>query len=432
MAPRLAKRSSHIFILIISCLSLMVSHSLGSYIRGRATDDIDLSLHLSPNIPNLQDTIEMAHLSVLVYGFISNHATNCSSFSEIYDAYITSHPQYSTFLQGQYVCHLYERDEQDTQVMIVSKTPPKHSLQNGYIAVVYAGTDDFRTALTDADILTSVFGPEINGTHPLVPEENIRVHKGFNNAVFRNDLFDRIKSKIHEIRQAQNDSSMRILTTGHSLGGADAVLTAVALKLQPDWKDELIESISFGCPKTGNWAWRDFVNSIDKLGIWRVVNGLDIVPRLPPGIRFHHVGHTLQLDGDRAKAYWLHDGDKSLGYRGIPFGWNTLPYILAPAAAVEHIVTHYTKYLDQKSTLDKDTYYFNDFEKVDGRTDDQIDDQIPKDDDIWNNPPDDEELTLSRYETEFAEVIAMEYLYFANTDRQEVFTFSSKLETKTS
>jgi hypothetical protein len=408
----------------------MISHSLGSYVRGSRNEDIDPALRLSPNIPSLQDTIEMAHLSVLVYGFISNHATNCTSFTDIYDAYITSHPQYSTFLEGSYFCHLYERDEQDTQVMIVSKTPPKDSMQKGYIAIVYAGTDDFRTALTDADVLTTVFGPEINGTHPLVPEENIRVHKGFNNAVFRNDLFDRIKDKIHEIRREQNGMPMRILTTGHSLGGADAVLTAVALKLQPDWKDELIESISFGCPKTGNWAWRDFVNSIDKLGIWRVVNGLDIVPRLPPGIRFHHVGHTLQLDGDRAKAYWLHDGDKGLGYRGIPFGWNTLPYILAPAAAVEHIVTHYTKYLDQKSTSDINTYYFNDFEKVDGRTDDQVDDEIPNDDDIWSNPPDEEEMTLSQYEHDFAEIIAMEYLYVSKHDRREMFSLSSEVGTE--
>jgi hypothetical protein len=408
----------------------MINHSVASYIRGSLNEDIDPVLRLSPNIPSLQDTIEMAHLSVLVYGFISNHATNCTSFTDIYDAYITSHPQYSTFLEGSYFCHLYERDEQDTQVMIVSKTPLKQSMQKGYIAIVYAGTDDFRTALTDADVLTTVFGPEINGTHPLVPEENIRVHKGFNNAVFRNDLFDRIKVKIHEIRREQNGMHTRILTTGHSLGGADAVLTAVALKLQPDWKDELIESISFGCPKTGNWAWRDFVNSIDKLGIWRVVNGLDIVPRLPPGIRFHHVGHTLQLDSDRAKAYWLHSGDKSLGYRGIPFGWNTLPYILAPAAAVEHIVTHYTKYLDQKSTSDINTYYFNDFEKVDGKTDDQVDDEIPKDDDIWSNPPDEEEMTLSQYEHDFAEIIAMEYLYFSKHDRCEMFSLSSEVGTE--
>lgn len=428
MVPRSAQRPIQSFLTVLLCISLIISHSLASYIRGTRNEDDNPVLRLSPKIPSLHDTIEMAHLSVLVYSFMSNHATNCTSFPDLYDAYISSHPQYSTFVQGSYVCHLYERDEQDTQVMIVSKTPSKHSKQNGYIAIVYAGTDDFRTTLTDADVLTTIFGPEINGTHPLVPEDNIRVHKGFNNAVFRNDLFDRIKDKIYEIRQEQDDAPMRILTTGHSLGGADAVLTAVALKLQPDWKDELIESISFGCPKTGNWAWRDFVNSIDKLGVWRVVNGLDIVPRLPPGIRFHHVGHTLQLDGDRAKAYWLHNGDKGLGYRGIPFGWNTLPYVLAPAAAVEHIVTHYTKYLDQKSASDSHTYYFNDFEKVDGRTDDQVDDQMPNDDDIWNNPPLEDEKTLSQLEHDFAEIMAMEYLYFLNHDRHDIFSLSPKVD----
>ena len=110
-------------------------------------------------------------------------------------------------------------------------------------------------------------------------------------------------------------------TTGHSLGAAASVLTAVAMKLQAEWEDELVFSINFGCPKTGNTAWRDFTNSIEGLGIFRVVNGHDLVARLPD-IRFHHAGHTLQLDRSAARIYWLHDGDENLGYSGIYYGWS--------------------------------------------------------------------------------------------------------------
>ena len=173
---------------------------------------------------------------------------------------------------------MYERDEQDTQVLVLSKQIAASSLaslssstnirNHGYIAVIYAGTDDFRSILTDTDILTKTFGPTSeNGTHPLVPHDNIRVHAGFNNAVFKHGLFDRIKHQLKSIKE--NNPNFRLFTTGHSLGAADAILTAVALKLQDEWKDELVLSVNYGCPKTGNWAWRDFVNEMDGLGIWR-------------------------------------------------------------------------------------------------------------------------------------------------------------------
>jgi hypothetical protein len=305
------------------------------------------SITASPMIPLLNDTVEMGHLSAMVYGFRGKHHVqlNCSSFSTIYETYMNQfNPSVFINSDGILKCHMYECDEQDTQVLIVSKSiKDVRKAKTGYIAVVYAGTDDFRSVLTDTDILTKVFGPtDENGTHPLAPSDDIRVHAGFNNAVFNNGLFDRIRKTINEIKFDNPD--FRLLLTGHSLGAADSVLTAVAMKLQPEWKQELISSINFGCPKTGNWAWNNYVNSMDGLSIWRVVNGLDLVPRLP-GIRFHHVGHTMQMDGKMARAFWLHDGDKSLGYRGVPYGWNTLPYVLAPAAAFEHLLRHYNRYL---------------------------------------------------------------------------------------
>ena len=143
-----------------------------------------------------------------------------------------------------------------------------------------------------------------------------RVH----NAVFKNGLFDRIYDHITSFKR--DNPSTRIFTTGHSLGASDAVLTAVALKIQDEFEDEDIHSINFGCPKTGTRKWREYVNGLDKLGVWRFVNDLDLIPRLP-GVRFHHVGHTVQMNSDAMRGYWLHGGDKSLGYAGVPYGWNS-------------------------------------------------------------------------------------------------------------
>jgi len=144
------------------------------------------------------------------------------------------------------------------------------------------------------------------------------------------------------------------------------------------------------------------VNTMPQLGIWRIVNGLDIVPRMP-GARFHHVGHTLQLDRSGARAYYLHEGDVDLGYAGIPFGWNTLPYALAPVAAYGHLMNHYSDYINDKSTRDPTKFYFDGFETIKGGSqiyynDDEGDDKSDSDSDSDsdnedgnddNAPPDD-------------------------------------------
>jgi len=234
----------------------------------------------SSKIPNLDDTIELGHLSAMVYGFRRKHAAqNCSAFPAIYQNYMNEF-QPSVFIHSNatFTCHMYERDEQDTQVLLLSKEFGEEQQGQGYIAVIYAGTDDFRTMLTDTDILMKTFGTTgDNGTHPLVPpgRDDIKTHAGFNNAVFKRGLFDRIKHHVHDIKG--DHPNYRLLTTGHSLGAADAVLTAVALKLQEDWKDELVLSINYGCPKTGNRAWREYVNEMDGLGIWRGKCGVDCV-----------------------------------------------------------------------------------------------------------------------------------------------------------
>lgn len=331
--------------------------------------------------------------------------------------------------------------------MVVSRTHPISSYN--YVAIVYAGTDDFRNALTDTNIRTKVFGPQpedYEGTdddgdenddddqdeyQPFVSSD-IRVHAGFNNAVFKHGLYPEIRDTVLEIQQQL--PTIRIVTTGHSLGAADAILTAVALKVDLAKRitpnathtspldyhynaTQSIVSLNFGSPKTGNGPWREFVNSIPGLGIWRMVRGVDLVPRMP-GMRFHHVGHTVQLDSKAAGAYWLHNGDHELGYRGVPFGWNTLPYALAPAAAYEHLIGHYTKYLSQKSNVDPEKYYINHFEAYRSGDHDESDDDdgVPSDD--YYVPPENgnstsTSLTVEEYLDQYAE----QYLKYCEIER---------------
>ena len=117
-------------------------------------------LSLSKNIPPLEDTIDLALLSSLVYEFEIEHDTNCSSFPSIYSDF-TNNQDSSLNGNVTFHCHLYERSDQDTQLMIVSRQStsssnliiPTHENEGvddkRFIAVVFAGTDDFRNTFTD-------------------------------------------------------------------------------------------------------------------------------------------------------------------------------------------------------------------------------------------------------------------------------------------
>ena len=79
------------------------------------------------------------------------------------------------------------------------------------------------------------------------------------------------------------------------------------------YPNEAIRSINFGCPKVGNVEWGMYINSLQpedeiteertekgKIGkgsfeIFRFVNKIDLVPRLPELPLLIHVGHTLQM-----------------------------------------------------------------------------------------------------------------------------------------
>jgi len=242
-----------------------------------------------------------------------------------------------------------------------------------YVAVVYAGTDDFKTFLTDAHVRMTKFGPappsntsSSSNLQPFIDgiPSGVNVHAGFNNAVFGYDLMERVLdavTSVMEVDRTNNDNEVerKVLTTGHSLGGADSVLCAVVLS----YYFTFVTSVSVGCPKTGNGVWRGYVNSIPNVAVWRVVNKLDLVPRMPD-FRFKHAGHTIQLGHKVTKAYYHHDGDSDLGYRGVPFNWSASSYFLAPIAGYDHLIGQYIKYLTKKCLSDEDKYYVNRFERI--------------------------------------------------------------------
>ena len=92
-----------------------------------------------------------------------------------------------------------------------------------------------------------------------------KVHRGFY------DAFNAVKSDIKD--DLANHAGAPIYVTGHSLGGALAILAMRYLA-----SDSLGACYTFGGPRVGNSLFADDI----KTPIYRIVNAADGVPRVPP------------------------------------------------------------------------------------------------------------------------------------------------------
>lgn len=139
----------------------------------------------------------------------------------------------------------------------------------------------------------------------ILPDEDRRevaLHRGFEAAL------DAVWSELCE--RLDGCSFKHLWITGHSLGGALAVLTAYRLatdKAFTELAGKLRGVVSFGQPRVGDWHFAsDYEqlrspDDVMSLGLktFRVVNKDDVVPRMPPPqLGFRHVGRILYVAAD--------------------------------------------------------------------------------------------------------------------------------------
>lgn len=110
------------------------------------------------------------------------------------------------------------------------------------------------------------------------PDEKLpMVHKGFNeyvNTVLEATMQDGSSSK-EFVEEIKNNPKVRVLLTGHSLGGAVATLMAerlVSMGIEK-WR---VPVITFGAPAVGNAAFAKVYG--DNILLWRVTNTADPIP----------------------------------------------------------------------------------------------------------------------------------------------------------
>lgn len=139
------------------------------------------------------------------------------------------------------------------------------------LIIAFRGTQQIQDWITDARFEFTYFCGS-------------RVHNGFHCA---------ITSVIDKVVAAVAGSKKPLLITGHSLGGALAVLCAYRLAT----KGIPIAAVyTFGQPRVGDAAFVHSYNSTQDLGArtWRIVNEEDIVPRIPGVLLgYRHCGQLM-------------------------------------------------------------------------------------------------------------------------------------------
>jgi predicted lipase len=143
--------------------------------------------------------------------------------------------------------------------------------------ISFRGTESMRDLITDCqcDMLTPAYGNE---------ESRVRVHSGFYLAYL--SVRESILRRFENVRT----DATRLFISGHSLGGALALLCA--LDIQYHHPATEIFLLTIGQPKVGN---RSFAESTNRRlsNYFRIVNGDDIVPKIP--FTYSHAGQLTEV-----------------------------------------------------------------------------------------------------------------------------------------
>jgi predicted lipase len=125
----------------------------------------------------------------------------------------------------------------------------------------------------------------ILSSYPYAPANaaKMQVHYGFIQA------YTSVRDAV--LNMTRDTSRTRVVTAGHSLGGALAILAAMDIKLNVPGKQ--ITCYTFGGPKVGDPI---FAKAYDKLvpDTYRIVNDADVIPTIPP-MGYQHVGKLIHL-----------------------------------------------------------------------------------------------------------------------------------------
>ncbi|KAI8058758.1 Alpha/Beta hydrolase protein [Thamnidium elegans] len=157
------------------------------------------------------------------------------------------------------------------------------------IHLVFRGTNSIRQSITDLVFLQKDY-PPVTGA---------KVHSGFYDSY--NENLNQYFSLVQE--QLTENPDYNIVISGHSLGGAQALLAGLNLYQRDERVTaDNLKIYTVGCPRVGNPEFAHYVNSTG-IPFFRSVGRRDIVPHLPPqALGYLHAGvESWELPGDEVR-----------------------------------------------------------------------------------------------------------------------------------
>ncbi|XP_020103422.1 lipase-like isoform X2 [Ananas comosus] len=139
------------------------------------------------------------------------------------------------------------------------------------IIVAFRGTQENSIQNWVEDLLWK----QLDLNYPGMPDA--MVHRGFYSAYHNTTIRPAVISAVEKIRRSYGH--IKIMVTGHSMGGALASFCALDLIVNEGIRN--VELMTFGQPRVGNAAFASFFSKNVKHAI-RVTHEQDIVPHLPP------------------------------------------------------------------------------------------------------------------------------------------------------
>lgn len=148
-----------------------------------------------------------------------------------------------------------------------------------------------------------------------IPDDAIAVHYGFLRAYLsvQTTLLRCILSLTSNLEDDYN-----IYFTGHSLGGALAIVAAADFVARYEWKN--VCCMSYGSPKVGNLNFARMYNDLVP-NSFRIINDTDIISRMPRSVsedrvvgKYKHSGRTVLVN--RKGEYWIEGVNESLVKKG--------------------------------------------------------------------------------------------------------------------
>ena len=182
------------------------------------------------------------------------------------------------------------------------------------------------------------------------------VHDGFA------DAFYRVREPLVARLRALRDNNQPIWYTGHSLGGALAVMAAATLALHEE-KIPFAGLYTFGQPRVGDFQFAKSFNAALKGRSYRMVNNNDVVPQVPlEAMGYSHAGqlkyfdHKGRLRGDKSRKWWFRFWDRIEGRveHVVDLGKGISTFKFIPSDGIDdHDMATYEKYAYRAAKLQR-------------------------------------------------------------------------------